>query len=159
MPERTTDKTVTVELGELARAAVLTAAPDQIDLYAAATARWDAGAGRRGRTGGSVGSGIEPMLLAEVIGPVLLGAAAEVLGAATVAAWGRRRRWFRRRRDARPGPATRVTLDPDQVEALRAACVRHATTLGLGPAEATMLADAVHGALSQALAEADPVDE
>ncbi|MEU7903384.1 hypothetical protein [Actinoplanes sp. NPDC049118] len=158
---------MTVELGRLGHAAVIAVAPDQLDLYTAATARWDAGAGRRRRgwTGGSVGSGIEPVLLAEVVGPVLLGAAAEVLGAATVAAWGRRRRWFRRgwwsrrRRDAEALPRTRVTLDAEQAEALRSACVRHGTTLGLSPAEAAMLADAVHGAVCQALAEAERVDE
>ncbi|BFU43955.1 hypothetical protein [Krasilnikovia sp. MM14-A1004] len=168
----TTGGTVTVELGELAQAAVLAVAPDQIDLLTAATARWDAGAGQKGPgwTGGSVGSGIEPVLLAEVVGPVLLGASAEVLGAATVAAWRSRRGWFRRgwfrrgwfrrrRRPADPGPRTRVTLDADQVDALRSACIRHGTTLGLNPAEATMLADAVHGALCQALADADHVDE
>ncbi|RZU53837.1 hypothetical protein EV385_5771 [Krasilnikovia cinnamomea] len=164
---RPTGGTVTVELGELAHAAVVATAPDQIDLYTAATARRDAGAGHRrpGWTGGSIGSGLEPVLLAEVIGPILLGASAEVLGAATVATWRGRRRWFRRgwwsrrRGPAQAGPRTRVTLDADQVEALRSACVRHGTTLGLSEAEATLLADAVHGALCRALADAQHVDE
>ncbi|GAB1691070.1 hypothetical protein [Krasilnikovia sp. M28-CT-15] len=160
----TTGAAVTVELGDLARAAVATAAPDQIDLFTAATAQWETGAARRwpGGTGGSVGSGIEPVLLAEVVGPILLGASAEVLGAATVTAWRYRRQWFRRgwwprrRRNTDAVSRTRVAFDVDQVEALRSACVRHGTTLGLSEAEATMLADAVHGALCRALADAGP---
>ncbi|GAB1639829.1 hypothetical protein [Krasilnikovia sp. MM14-A1259] len=159
-----TGHTVTVEWGDLAYAAVAAAAPDQIDLFTAATVQWEAGTIRRrhGGTGGSVGSGIEPVLIAEVVGPVLLGASAEVLGVATVAAWRGRRRWFRRawwsrRRDAIP--RARVTLDADQAEALRSACVRHGTMLGLNEAEAAMLADAIYGALCRAMADAVHVDD
>ena len=141
-----------VDLAVVAKDAVTTVAPEQADLVTVSPARR-----RRDWTGGAVGSGIDPVLLGEVVGPVLLGASAEVLGAAAVAAWRGRPRWRLRRRprpstpDTAALPPAPVTLDAGQVRALRAACVRHGTTLGLSPSEADLLADAVEGALNRAL--------
>ncbi|GAA3339790.1 hypothetical protein GCM10020358_24830 [Amorphoplanes nipponensis] len=159
------DGIATVDLVGVARSVVVATVPEQLDLLTEVATRWEAGAGpdgpRRGWTGGSVGSGIEPLLLGEVILPVLLGASAEVLGDAVVAAWHSRprpvRRWRRRARSGRDEPvalpAAPVTLDASQAEALRSACVRHGAALGLSPEEATVLADAVYGALCRAMTE------
>jgi hypothetical protein len=159
----------TVDLVEVARSVVMDTVPEQLDLLTAVATRWEAGAGgpRRGWTGGSVGSGIEPLLLGEVILPVLLGASAEVLGAAVVAAWHARPRpvlpWRRRARSSRDEavalPTAPVPLDAGQAEALRSACVSHGAALGLSADEATMLADAVYGALCRAMTEPRPDDD
>lgn len=151
---------VTIALADLARGVVATSAPEQMELLALVTARWEAGLGpgsrRRGRLGGSVGSGIDPLLTSEIIYPLLTGAFAQILGTAAVAGW--RRRWWRHHQPAEvPAvPAVRVTLEAGQLEAVRAACVAHGRPLGLSKARAVLLADAIYGVLCQAMDDSGP---
>lgn len=149
---------LTIVLADLAQSVVAAQAPEQVELLAAVTARWESGEvpGRRrwGWTGGSVGSGIEPVVLSNLIYPLLTGTLAQVLGSAAVEGW--RRRWWRHRRrgsDLPSVPRVQVTLDVDQIEAVRVASVAHGMALGLSEARATILADAVHGVLCRALAK------
>lgn len=100
-------------------------------------------------TGGSVGSGMGPVVTAEIIYPLLTGTLGQVLGAAAVS---RPWRW-RRRRDVRAAHAVRVTLDAEQVDMLRSAWISYGMTLGLSRPRATVLAEAIHGALCRAMAE------
>lgn len=146
---------VTIVLGDLALEVVTLTAPEQMDLFAEVTARWEAdrGPGRRrsGWLGGSVGSGFEHLVTSEIIYPLLSGTLSQVLGTAVVAL--RCRRWRRRRHhDAPPLPRIQVALDADQIAAFRSVCIAHGVTLGLSKAKATVLADAIHGALVQAMA-------
>lgn len=151
---------VTVTIADLARDVVSVSAPEQVELLAVVTARWEAGFGpgsrRRGWLGGSVGSGIDPLLTSEIIYPLLTGTLAQVLGTAAVAGW--RWRWWRHRRpaDVPTVPAVRVTLDAGQLEAVRAACIAHGRSLGLSKARAVLLADAVYGVLRQAMDDSGP---
>jgi hypothetical protein len=151
---------VIITQADVAEGVIRAVAPDQLDLLAAVTAEWDAGRapGRRrwGWLGGSIGSGIEPAVLTDVIYPLLTGTFAQALGTAAISGWRRRRWWRRRGRRALSGPRAQVTLDVGQLDAVRAACVTHGMTLGLSKAKATVLADAMQGVLRQA---ADAVGE
>jgi hypothetical protein len=145
---------------DVAEGVIRAIAPDQLGLLAAVTAEWDAGRapGRRrwGWLGGSIGSGIEPAVLTDVIYPLLTGTFAQVLGTAAISGWQQRRWWRRRGRRLLSAPRAQVTLDVGQLDAVRAACVAHGMTLGLSKAKATVLADALQGVLRQA---ADAVGE
>ncbi|MDN3357881.1 hypothetical protein [Actinomadura sp. DC4] len=149
MVERSHSGRVVILLGDLARKVVEKTAPEQLDLFAEVTAQWADGRvpGRRrhGWLGGSVGSGFEHVVTSEVIYPLLSGTLAQVLGTAVAT-----RRWRRRRRDVPPLPQVRVALDAGQIAAFRSICISHGMTLGLSEAEATLLADAVHGVLVMA---------
>ncbi|PPK71237.1 hypothetical protein V5P93_003102 [Actinokineospora auranticolor] len=146
-PEDTdTGAAVTVALAGVARAAIAAAAPGELDYFDLVAVSWHDG-GRRGVAGaaaGTVGSGAGPVVFSDVVFPLLTGAVAQVVGAAAFAGL-RKRRWWRRRRE----PAA-VAIRLDQVAAVRAACVAHGMTLGLSESEATLLADAINGALRAA---------
>jgi len=138
-----------VTIADLARHVVGEVEPAQLDYLELVTDSWERGAApRRTRawTGGTVGSGVQPWVLADLVYPLLAGTFAQVLGAAAFARL-QRRRWWRRKRVV---PSATITLTPEQIERARAACVAHGMTLGLSEAEATLLADAVHGALRRA---------
>jgi hypothetical protein len=90
---------------------------------------------------------VQPWVLADLVYPLLAGTFAQVLGASAFARL-QRRRWWRRKRAV--VPSALITLNLEQIERARAACIAHGMTLGLSEAEATMLADAVHGALRRA---------
>jgi hypothetical protein len=149
---------VTITLGDLARDVVKLTAPEQMDLFAEVTARWEAGQvptrRRHGWTGGSVASGFDHIITSQIIYPLLSGTFSQVLGTAMISRpW---RRWRRRRHgDVPPLPHVRVVLDAEQIAAFRSICISHGITLGLSKAKATVLADAVHGALSQAMAASE----
>ncbi|MBP2337389.1 hypothetical protein JOF41_003567 [Saccharothrix coeruleofusca] len=135
-----------VTIADLARRIVAEVEPEQVDYLALVTASWERGApprGSRSWTGGTVGSGVQPWVLADLVYPLLAGTLAQVLGASAFARL-QRRRWWRKRAVV---PSAQITLTPEQVERARAACIAHGMTLGLSESEATMLADAVHGAL------------
>lgn len=137
-------------IADLARHVVGEVEPTQLDYLELVTAdREGRGAPRGSRTwnGGTVGSGVQPWVLADLVYPLLAGTFAQVLGAAAFARL-QRRRWWRRKRAV--VPSARIVLTPEQVERARAACIAHGMTLGLSESEATMLADAVHGALRRA---------
>jgi hypothetical protein len=145
-----------IALADLAHDMVAAEAPRQLELLAAVTARWEAGnvPGRRlGQwTGGSVGSGIAPVVTSDIIYPLLTGTLAQVLGSAAVV--GFRRRWWRRRSGSIPPvPRVLVTLDAAQIDAVRAECISHGVRLGLSRSKATVLADAMYGVLSRTIAE------
>ncbi|MBB5960668.1 hypothetical protein FHS29_007296 [Saccharothrix tamanrassetensis] len=138
---------VSVMVADLARQVVDLVAPEQLEYFGLVTESWESGkVPRRPRswTGGTVGSGVDPSVLADIVYPLLAGTIAQVLGATTFAGL-QRRRWWRRKR--RAVPSTRITLTSEQVDQARTACIAHGMTLGLNESEATMLADAVHGAL------------
>jgi hypothetical protein len=127
---------------ELARLAVETAAPEELELLPDATAAWYDGKGRGGRpgrwTGGAVEFGLDSALLVEVVFPLLTGTMAEVLGERVTA------RWFaRKRRRAPQVPA--LTLE--QAQRVRQECLTQALNAGLKPHRAALVADAVSGAL------------
>jgi hypothetical protein len=139
-----------VTIAELARHVVGEVEPEQLDYLELVTASWENGTAP-GRpptwTGGTVGSGVQPWVLAELVYPLLAGTFAQVLGAAAFARL-QRRRWWRRKRGVVPSAS--IALTAEQIARARAACVAHGMTLGLSEAEATMLADAVYGALRAA---------
>lgn len=136
-----------VTIADLARQVVAEAEPAQSDYLELVTAAWERGTPpnrARSWTGGTVGSGVQPWVLADLVYPLLAGTLAQVLGASAFARL-QRRRWWRRKRAIAPSAV--LTLTSEQVERARAACIAHGMTLGLSESEATMLADAVHGAL------------
>ena len=146
----------TILLADLAREVVAATDPQQLELFAEVTGRWEAGfapGARRGWLGGSIGSGISTVLTSELIYPLLIGALSPVLGDAVVTGW--RRRWWRRRRP-KPLPSVppvTVTFDANRLDAAKAACVTYGMTMGLSKAKATVLAEAVYGVLRQAADE------
>jgi hypothetical protein len=147
---------VTIVLGDLAREAVNATASDQLDLLAEVTARWEAGRApgrwRYGWLGGSVDSGFEHVVTSDIIYPLLSGTLSQILGTAVVARPWRRRLLRGRHLDTPPLPQVQVVLDADQIVAFRSVCISHGMTLGLSKTKATILADAIQGALSQAMA-------
>ena len=149
---------VSFVVADLANAVVSSLAPDQHDLLAAVTQRWARGQLPRRRRwswfGGSVGFGVDPAVLSEVIYPLLTATLAQVAGDVVLTAWLRRRWWRRHFAAGTPNPPqVLVSLDERQLDALRAACVTHAVTLGLSKARAAVLADAIHGAVCRELAK------
>lgn len=137
-----------VVVADVARQVIRRIAPDQseyLELVIAAREQGTEDARRPwGGSGGAVRSGSELSVLADVIFPLLTGTIAQVWGAATFAKL-QRKRWWRRRPKA--APAVRLVLDISRIDEAREACIEHGMTLGLSRAEATMLADAVHGVL------------
>ncbi|MFI7578315.1 hypothetical protein [Micromonospora sp. NPDC049497] len=139
----------------VARVAVARLAPEELAVFEPVAADWRKHAGRRGWSapGGSVGFGVEAVLVTEVALQAAGQAIADVLvlGGTLLG-----RRWWRRRE--RPvavpvvepggtGHPPRLALTAEQARQLRAACRRHAIALGLEDSRADVLADAVVGAL------------
>lgn len=125
---------LTIMLADLALSVVAGEAPEQVELLAEVTARWEAGyaPGRWcwGWMSGSVDFGIDPTVLSDLIYPLLVGTFAQVLGEVTLTGWKRRRR----RSGLRSVPRAQVTLGADQIEEVLAACTAHGMTLGLSEA-------------------------
>jgi hypothetical protein len=130
---------------ELARLAVVSAAPDELELLPDATRAWLDGARSGGRTGewtgGSIGFGLDPSVLVEVVFAILTGTIAEVMGDAVT----RRRFWGRRRRREPSAPVPALT--PEQARQVREVCLVQALNAGVKPSKAALMADAVSGAL------------
>ena len=80
----------------------------------------------------------------------------EVFSVAARHAQSRWRRWRRRKEVAGPRPCAGTSPDPDVETRLRKATRRHAMALGLSTDQAGLLADAVVGALRQALVNRPP---
>lgn len=146
---------VTILLADLARSIVVSVVPDQAELVERIPARWTSdpsSAGSAGDwSGGSVDADLTPMVISEVVYPLLTGTFAQVLG--TGALIGLRRRRARRRGGDEPPAQVQLNLDTELSDRLRSACVEHGGVLGLTTAEATMLADALHGVLQQAITD------
>lgn len=155
---------------DAARAAVRRLAPEEIEVFDQVYAGWrrqGGSAAQWSRPGGSVGFGIDSVLLTEVALQSISAAVTEVLVVGATAAGTMGLGWLRRRRRAAsagesaapplPGspsgsagvadapPATALT--DTQVTRLREACRRHAVALGLSTEQAELLADALVGAL------------
>jgi hypothetical protein len=141
---------VTVGLADLAAAAVAATAPGQLDLLCAVTAAWRPGPAQSHRRGmgGSVGCGADPVVVSQVIYPILTGAIAQALGTAVLAG-SRRRRPGRHARAAE----VKVRLDRRQIELLKPAWESVAMKLGLAEPDAAALADAIHASLLRTLAD------
>ncbi|MGN9777618.1 hypothetical protein ACTMS0_17900 [Micromonospora sp. H33] len=141
----------------VARVAVARLAPEELAVFDPVAAAWRRRPepGHWSAPGRSVGFGVETVLVTEVALQAAGQAVAEVLvlGGALLG-----RRWWRRRRSEPPvavrvvepgdaGQPPRLALTAEQARRLRDACRRHATALGLDTERATVLADAVVGAL------------
>lgn len=135
---------------ELARELVARADPDELPmLEAIAPVALSEGTELRGRSDGSLGFGIELVTIASISLPVaqaIGGFLVTVLsaGAADAVSEGvttEVRKRFKRRTDATPPPA-------DVVNKARKVAFEHSKTLGLDEGRATLLADAVAGALT-----------
>ena len=144
-------ESTTVTIADIARQVVAEQQPAQLPLLDAIERRDFQDRGRRGGwTGGSVGIGVDPAVLSEVIYPVLTGAMAQIAGTAAVSRWQRLRR---RRTASTPSPTTVVTISTAQLEQIKADCVRNARALGLPTAKAQALGDAVLGVLSRRISD------
>ncbi|WP_329107975.1 hypothetical protein OG792_05595 [Micromonospora sp. NBC_01699] len=154
-----------------ARAGVARLAPEELAVFAPVAEAWRRdGSSLRGRPapGGSIGFGIDAVLVSEIALQAVTSGLGEILAAGATAAgagWWRSRR--RPRRSTAPaevesggdtlqpgGDAPQPVIDGDrlaltdaQAQALREACRRHGVTLGLTEEQAAVLADAAVGAL------------
>lgn len=145
---------ITVTMADIARQVVAELQPAQLPLLDGIERR-NSHARRRngGWSGGAVGIGIDPVVLSEVIFPVLTGAMAQITGTAAGSWWQRQRR---RRKRAALTPTTAMTISTAQLEQIKIECVRNARALGLPPAKAQALGDAVLGVLSRRNSEPAP---
>jgi hypothetical protein len=152
------------QVTEVVRDVIRQLAPEELPVFDSVADAWLAGGRRQRRSGKSpgaaVGFGVETLLLTELAFPIITGALSEVLGDAA-----KDRLRVRMRRLARR-PATKANGKPvaagagkssaspahdlltsQQARAVGDACERHARTLGMSPAKAKLLADAVLGSL------------
>lgn len=152
-----------VQVSDVVREVIRQLAPEELPVFDSMADDWLADGRRRwrsGKPGAAVGFGVEEVLLTYLAFPIIAAAVGEVLGdvAEDKVRLRIRRRAGRQvttagvkavsgtgKSSERPG---RDVLTPDQVRALHDACERHARTLGMSAAKATLLADAVLGALS-----------
>jgi len=143
-------------LPEVARRVVTDVAPDELELLPATTQAWLSGTegGRWWRAlAGSIGFGAGPELVSQLVYPILAGGLAQVVGTALVG-WRPQhllQRLRRRRRDPEVPPLT-----PEQIEAVRRACLDRARAAGLGKGRSELLADSVYAALTRQPPGADP---
>jgi hypothetical protein len=144
------------EVIEVARAVVDRLAPEELAVFGSVADAWvSAPAGRRKRApGAAVGFGVEAVLLSQLVFPIITGALGDVLGAS----WSDRVKPKRKAAraaitapaaggEAGPGADPALPLTAAQAQSVRDACLRHATALGLPPARAELLADAVLGSV------------
>jgi len=152
------------QVTEVARDVVRQLAPDELAVFDSVAAAWlaDDGRQRPGKApGGSVGFGVEEVLLTQLTFPIIAAAVGEVLGNAAEERVRGRLKYRKRRRPAAAAvqadgagaaksseSAARDVLTGQQARAVRNACERHARTLGMPPAKAKVLADAVLGSLT-----------
>ncbi|MFG2051316.1 hypothetical protein ACGFIW_28285 [Micromonospora sp. NPDC048935] len=132
-------------------------APDESELFDEVAALWRAGAARGRTPGSAVGFGIDEALVSAIVLEAVAMSVREVLGLGAEVARSRWRRWRGTERRATSGrelagtalPAIegRIVVTAAQVARLRDVSRRHATALGLDDAAATLLADALVGAL------------
>lgn len=148
-----TDAGTRLTLSTLVRHVIREIAPEELEILPQLEQAWAKGGPgiKRGRrwTGGSVGFGLDPMLVSQTVLGVLVGAFSEVLGEVAVGGW---RRW---RRGRRP-PSRRERLDTllpplstAQTQQFRDACRRHAAAAGSSDERAELIADAAYGVLLQ----------
>lgn len=148
---------------EVARAVVRVLEPEELPVFDGVADAWLEDGLKRGRLvkppGASVGFGVEAVLLSQLVFPIIAAAVGEVLGDITQDRLRARRRTARRTDAGEIKPvgteAGRVgensahdALARQKALALHEACQRHARTLGMSPARAELLADAVVGSLA-----------
>jgi hypothetical protein len=148
---------------EVARAVVRDLEPEELPVFDAVADAWLRDGLKRGRVlkspGASVGFGVEEVLLGQLAFPIIAAAVGEVLGGITQDRFLSRRRPTRRGAAAEVRPAGTDTgragenaaqeaLTRQQSLALHDACQLHARALGISPARAGLLADAVIGSLA-----------
>src|SRR5690349_14999327 len=91
---------ITVTMADIARQVVTELEPAQLPLLDGVERRNSHGRRRNGGwSGGAVGIGVDPLVLSEVIFPVLTGAMAQITGTAA-GSWWQRQRQRRRRKSA-----------------------------------------------------------
>jgi hypothetical protein len=146
---------------DAAREAIRQLEPEELVVFDATAEAWLAGdlqgCARQREPGAAVGFGIEAVLLSELVFPIITGALGQVLGT-SIAPVTERFRFGRHK--PRQTAADLAGENPDghggQTAALTAgqlrdvhdACQQDAAAIGLAPARATLLADAVVGTLS-----------
>jgi hypothetical protein len=149
----------------LARAVAARVAPEESGVFDEVASAWRAGLAAGRAPGSSVGFGVEAALVSAVVIEVIAASVAQVLAIGAAAAGGRWRRWRTRRRGtgralaAADVPAVdgRIALTAAQCAQLRDVSRRHAEVLGLSPATAELLADALVGAVH--VLDAPPADD
>lgn len=135
--------------------------PEELVVFDATAEAWLAGdlpgRGRQREPGAAVGFGVEAVLLSELVFPIITGALGQVLGTSITPAAERLRFMRRKGRQVAAGPAAESpgghggqtsVLTAGQLRDVHDACQRDAAAMGLAPARAALLADAVIGTLS-----------
>lgn len=135
--------------------------PEELVVFDATAEAWLAGDlpghGRQREPGAAVGFGIEAVLLSELVFPIITGALGQVLGTSITPVAERFRFVRHKDRQVAEGPAAEspggrggqpTVLTAGQLRDVHDACQRDAVAMGLAPARATLLADAVIGTLS-----------
>lgn len=144
-------------LHDVVHQVVAEVAPEELEVLPLLEREWSAGRlpGRRRRwAGGSVGFGLDPVLVGQALLTVLGGALSEAIGSATVTGV---RGWRRRRRSRKPLPPDRIPvpqLTSVQAQAIRDGILTHLTTAGLSRRRADLVADAALGVLLRQLLDA-----
>lgn len=144
-------------LHDVVHQVVAEVAPQELEVLPLLEREWSAGrlTGRRRRwAGGSVGFGLDPVLVAQVLLTVLGGALSEVIGSAAVSGV---RGWRRGRRARTAPPPDQIPVSPPasfQAQGFRDDCVTHLTTAGLSRKRAELAADAALGVLLRQLLDA-----
>jgi hypothetical protein len=144
-----------------AREAIRQLEPEELVMFDATAEAWLAGElqvrARHREPGAAVGFGIEAVLLSELVFPVITSALGQVLGTSITPVAERFRFGRHKPRQAAAGLAggspdghggETAALTAGQLRDVHDACQRDAAAIGLAPARATLLADAVVGALS-----------
>ena len=141
-----------------AREVVRRLEPEELVVFDATAEAWLAGdlpgRGRQREPGAAVGFGIEAVLLSELVFPIITGALGQVLGTSITPVAERLRFMRHKGRQVAEGPAAEspggqtAVLTAGQLRDVHDACQRDAAAMGLAPARATLLADAVVGTLS-----------
>jgi len=153
------------QVTEVVRDVIRQLAPEELPVFGSVADAWLADGRRQRRSGKSpgatVGFGVETLLVSQLAFPIITAALGEVLGdvAEERVRIRIRRRAGRRATKADGEPAgpgagkgsespARDVLTSQQARAVGDACERHARTLGMSPAKAKLLADAVLGSLN-----------
>ena len=128
---------------DAAREVIRLLEPEELVVFDATAASWLSGdlpaARHRREPGAAVGFGVEAVLLSELIFPIISGALSQVLGTRMLERIGARRR-----------DGQQAGLTVEQLRNIHDVCRHDAAALGLAPAKATLLADAVVGSLCAA---------
>jgi hypothetical protein len=140
---------------DIAREVVRQVEPEELVVFEAVAESWRSGdlVGRRNQRepGAAVGFGIEAVLISQLVFPIITGALGQVLGTSLTERvhFGRRPA---RRSAADDGHSEtkgdEVALTAGQLRAVHDICQRDAAKLGMAASKASLLADAVVGALS-----------